>query len=150
MNPYATTAESQIRTLIEQWQLAVLNQDVDAVIRLYAPEVVAFDAINALQFKGRNAYEKHWRTCMELFKPEGQVVFEIHEVEVSVDSTLAYCRALHRCGGISPDGQENVGWMRYTAVLEKRGEQWLIVHEHISQPFDIQTMKVMNDAPSMA
>ena len=52
--------EAQIRARLEDWAEATQSKDLDAVMSHYAPDVVAFDAIAALQFKGREAYRKHW------------------------------------------------------------------------------------------
>jgi ketosteroid isomerase-like protein len=53
--------EAQIRGLIDDWAKAARAKDVDAIFAHYAPDIVAFDAIAQLQFKGRDAYKKHWK-----------------------------------------------------------------------------------------
>eukprot|EP01030_Chromulinospumella_sphaerica_P028227 gene28227-28552_t len=45
-----------INTLIEQWKQAVVAKDVEQIVSFYADDIVAFDAVNALQFKGKAAY----------------------------------------------------------------------------------------------
>ncbi|MCZ3003834.1 nuclear transport factor 2 family protein, partial [Acinetobacter baumannii] len=54
-----------INTLIEQWKQAVVAKDVEQIVSFYAEDIVAFDAVNALQFKGKAAYRAHWQACME-------------------------------------------------------------------------------------
>ncbi|MDU3957500.1 YybH family protein, partial [Pseudomonas aeruginosa] len=52
---------SAIRQLIEDWRAAVRASDVPRIVSYYAEDIVAFDAILQLQFKGRDAYQKHWQ-----------------------------------------------------------------------------------------
>lgn len=48
-----------ISSLIEQWKQAVTAKDVEKIVSFYADDIVAFDAVSALQFKGKAAYEAH-------------------------------------------------------------------------------------------
>ena len=42
---------------------------------------IAFDAVGKLQFKGVEAYRKHWDTCLS-YCP-GEMLFEIHDLEIT-------------------------------------------------------------------
>jgi len=46
-------AESEIRQLIDRWMQAVRDRDIPAIVAPYADDIVAFDAIKELQFKGK-------------------------------------------------------------------------------------------------
>jgi len=46
------TATEAIGALIKQWTAAVRDKDLDAIMAYYAPDIVAYDAIIQLQFKG--------------------------------------------------------------------------------------------------
>lgn len=52
----STTAETEIRQLIARWMQAVRDRDIANIIAPYADDIVAFDAIQALQFKGKANY----------------------------------------------------------------------------------------------
>lgn len=54
-----------INHLIEQWKQAVVSRDIDKIVSFYADDIVSFDAVTALQFKGRAAYRAHWEECMK-------------------------------------------------------------------------------------
>lgn len=60
----STAAETEIRQLIERWMQAVRDRDIPSITAPYADDIVAFDAIQALQFKGKAAYTAHWEMCM--------------------------------------------------------------------------------------
>ena len=98
---------------------------------------MAFDAIAQLQFKGADAYRKHWETCMAMCG--GAMIFELHELQITPDAELAFAHGLTRCGGTGPDGKEMTGWMRLTSCLRRQDGNWRVVHEHFSAPFDPQS-----------
>ena len=54
------TAETEIGDLIHQWRQAILDHDHDRIAKFYAPDVLAFDAADTLQLKGRDAYRNAW------------------------------------------------------------------------------------------
>ena len=135
--------EAEIRGLIADWAKAAGAKDVDAIFSHYAPDIRAFDVIAQLQFKGTDAYRKHWEACMAMCP--GAMIFEVHDLEIAAQGDLAFCHYLSRCGGTGADGEEQVGWMRATAALRRRGGRWLIVHEHFSAPFDPESGKALFD-----
>jgi uncharacterized protein (TIGR02246 family) len=135
--------EVQIRWLIDDWAKAARAKDIDAIFAHYAPDILAFDAIAQLQFKGRDAYRKHWEACMSMCS--GPMIFEVHDLEIAARDDLAFGHYLSRCGGTGPDGKEQVGWMRVTVGLGKRSGMWMIVHEHFSAPFDPESGKALFD-----
>jgi len=136
-------AQSAIAQLYEGWLDAVRRQDLDAVLSFYTDDVLAFDAILALQFRGREAYGKHWQACME-FCPMGdkEPVFEMHELVVQSEGDIAFAHALMRCGHKEGEHVE-ASWMRMTAGLKRRGGEWKIAHEHFSAPFEMPSAKAM-------
>jgi ketosteroid isomerase-like protein len=143
MNTATTLAsiETEIREELEDWERAVRAKDIARIVAHYAPDIVAFDAIAQLQFKGVDAYRKHWETCMTMCT--GPMIFELHELKITAVENLAFVHALNRCGGTGPDGKEMSGWMRMTACYRKRLGEWRVVHEHFSAPFDMESDKVL-------
>ena len=77
----------------------------------YTPDVVAFDAIGQLRFKGAEAYRKHWQACLEMCR---EMIFEVHDLAIEAEGGVAFGHYLVRCGGAGPDGQVQTGWMRVT------------------------------------
>ena len=49
------SAQTEIQTLIDTYRQAVMTKDVEKVMALYADDILSFDAIKALQFKGKAA-----------------------------------------------------------------------------------------------
>lgn len=138
-----TTVTVEIRRLIDSWLKAVRAKDTPAILSHYASNVVAFDAIGPLQFKGAEAYGKHWAACME-FCP-GAMLFDLQELTIGGGPDLAFAHSLTRCGTVTPEGEEKSGWMRMTVCYRKIEGQWRIVHEHFSAPIDIESCKAQFD-----
>ncbi|WBL60161.1 nuclear transport factor 2 family protein [Stutzerimonas stutzeri] len=139
--------ETAIRQLHEDFEQAIGAKDLDRIMAQYAPEVVAFDAVGSLQFKGVPEYRAHWQRCFEFCQGEG--FFETHELHVDVGGELACSRMLSHCGGPNAEGEMQSAWMRGTRVWARRGGDWKVIHEHFSMPFDMETGQVcMSSTPS--
>lgn len=134
-------AEAEIRAHFADWAKAVQNQDLEAIVAHYAPDIVAYDAVLALRFEGLEAYRGHWQACLEFC--QGPHLFEFHDLTVEASGDLAFCHALVRCGGAGPDGEVKSGWMRMTACLRRGADGWQVVHEHYSLPFDMESCKAL-------
>ena len=52
---------------------------------------------------------------------------------------MAFSHALNRIGGTTATGLAVDRWLRWTACFRKRGDAWLIVHEHVSVPADVRS-----------
>ncbi len=137
------SAESAIRELIEDWTRAFLAKDLDGIMAHYAEDIVAFDAIKALQFKGLAAYREHWKECLTFC--EGEMRFELHELTIAAAGDVAFSHSLSHCGGTNDEGEEQACWMRGTVGYRRLDGKWKVVHEHFSAPFDMQSGKAMCD-----
>lgn len=143
-----------VAELYERWLDAVARHDVDAIISFYADDLLAFDAILALQFRGKEAYRKHWKACMEMCPMEGkEPIFEMRDLEVTGEGDVAFAHALIRCGYREGDHVE-ASWMRMSSGLRRIDGTWKIAHEHFSAPFEMPSGKAMfhlsPDAPADA
>jgi len=137
--------EARIRQLHEEFEAAIKAKDLDRIMTQYAPDVVAFDAVGALQFVGVPDYHAHWKRCFEFCQGEG--FFETQELHIDVGGDLAYSRMLTHCGGPNEQGEMQTAWMRGSRVWRRQGDQWRVVHEHFSMPFDMETGQVcMSDS----
>ncbi len=142
-----TEDEAQIRGLIDDWVEAARAKDTDAIFSHYAPDIVAFDGIGELQFKGRDAYRKHWNACMSMCT--GPMIFEVHDLVIEARENLAFGHFLSRCGELGAEGEERAGWFRVTVCWRKTNGRWKVAHEHFSAPFDPQTGKALLDLRPM-
>lgn len=144
------TAEDEVRTLIDDWVTAFCAKDIDGIMSCYAPDVLAFDAIMELQFKGAEAYRRQFETGFT-YMP-GPILFEVHGLNVTARDDVAFGHYLARCGcgGTDANGEEKAGWLRVTVGCRRTDGRWRIVHEHCSSPFDPQSGRVLNLQPQHA
>lgn len=148
------STKSAVAEVYGRWLDAVARHDLDAIISFYADDVIAFDAILALQFRGREAYRNHWKACLEMCPMEGkEPVFEMRDLDVKGEGDVAFAHALMRCGYWEGERVE-ASWMRMTSGLRRIDGEWKIVHEHFSAPFEMPSGKAMfhlsPDAPADA
>ncbi len=136
-------AEALIRARLDSWVKAFHAQDIDTIMSHYAPDILAFDAIGQLQFKGIDAYRAHWQACMAMCT--GPFIFDIHELGITAGDDLAYAHYVCRCGGTNEKGEQQSGWLRVTLCFRLEHDQWMIAHEHFSSPFDPASGKVLSD-----
>jgi uncharacterized protein (TIGR02246 family) len=143
-NEPSTTESSttrEIGALLDQWVAAARRGDLDAIMACYTPDVRAFDAIGPLHFKDRDAYRAHWEACLSHIQG-GELIMEIHHLHVIEAGDLALGSYLSLGGCTDADGNEApMGWMRGTVACRRTADGWRIAHEHISVPFDPETMK---------
>lgn len=142
-NVETVNPQTEIMALYQQWLAAVRKKDVNAIVACYTDDVLAFDAIMALQFKGKQAYRDHWQQCMD-FCPAGdkEMIFELHQLNVQAHGDTAYSHALTRCG--FKEGEKiDASWMRMSSGLRRENGQWKIAHEHFSAPVEMPSGKAM-------
>ena len=56
------------------------------------------------------------------------------DLQVHLQGKLAWATSTWRGELTKKDGSKEAIEGRYTAVLEKRGQDWLVIHEHMSVP----------------
>ena len=136
-----TTAESEIRELIEVRTKAIREKNANAILSAYAPDAVVYNLAPPLQIKGadRQGLEKWFA------RYQGAMGCELRDLKIAASDTVAFCHYLFRITGTSTKGEKEDMWVRATLGLNKTGGQWLITHEHESEPFDMQTFKALLD-----
>ena len=139
----SVTTDAAITQLYDTWQEAVRKQDLDTILQCYTDGVVAFDAILALQFQGKEAYRKHWQACLDMCPAKGKTpIFRMRDLTVNAAGDIAFAHALVQCGFEDGDHIE-ASWMRMSAGLQRQGGKWRIAHEHFSAPFEMPSGKAM-------
>jgi len=138
--------EIAVRACVEEWTAAVRTLDVERAMALYANDIVAFDAVNRLCCRGVTEYQAHWVECMASCPFPAPIIIDTQQLEVQIENDLAVCWFLQRCGGITPDGEEQSSWMRGTQIYRQQGDVWRIIHEHFSAPFDAVSGAPLFDA----
>ena len=82
-------AETDIHELMDSWLKAVQAKDIDGIVSHYATDILAFDAISQLQFKGVDAYRNHWEACLSMCS-SGEMIFEIYDLKIVAADCIAF------------------------------------------------------------
>ena len=131
--------EAAIRALEARFTAAVTAKDVDAIMKVYAPDVFVFDVVPPRQYVGGAAYRKDWEGLMSGFK--GPLKFEVSDLTVDVAGPVAWSHSIQHIAGVDPTGQPSDMTVRVTDVYRKTANGWRIVQEHVSVPVDPATGK---------
>jgi uncharacterized protein (TIGR02246 family) len=134
-----TDDEAKIRALENQFAAAVSAKDVDAIMKVYVPDetLLVFDVSPPRQYVGAKAYRKDWENFLAAFK--GALKFEITDLQITAADPLGYSHSIQHVSGTDAQGQPIDLTVRLTDVYRKISGNWLIVHEHVSVPVDLDT-----------
>jgi len=137
----ASGDEASIRALEDRFAAAVSAKDVNVIMKVYVPDesLFVFDVIPPRQYVGAKAYSKDWAGFLSTFN--GPLKFEISELSVTAAGTMGFGHSIQRVRGTDTKGQPIDLTVRVTDVYRKIKGNWLIVHEHVSVPVDLDTGK---------
>jgi len=129
-----TSAQEQIRALLDDRAAAITARDAHRAVALYEPEAVSFSLAPPL----RNAAD-------EVRDPAGlegwfqtwggPIGYDIGEPVIEAGDDVAFCHGLTHMTGTKTDGECVDLWFRSTVGLRRTAAGWQITHEHDSTPF---------------
>jgi ketosteroid isomerase-like protein len=131
--------QAQLRALESRFGKAFAAKDVDAIMKVYAPDVFVFDLVPPRQYVGAAAYRQDWKETFAGFK--GPIKFEMTDLVLSTDGNIGYGHSIQHVSGVDTKGAASDLTVRVTDVYRKKNGKWLIVHEHVSVPVDLATLK---------
>ena len=79
----AANDEAEIRKVWDRWAKAFRAHDINGIMSLYAPKVIAYDIVPPLQYVGKDAYRRDYEEFLAQY--EGPIETEFRSVR-------------HRCG----------------------------------------------------
>jgi ketosteroid isomerase-like protein len=136
-------AEAQIRQQINQIVEGIRAQDLEGLKRLYSADVVSFDVEPPLQHVGVDAKMKNWAKVFTVFQDAS---YEVRDLMITVGDDVAFGHCFARLGGTLKNGAATSGiWVRATFCFQKTDSNWLIAHDQVSVPLDIQSGKGVTD-----
>ena len=119
--------KTQISKLLYHWADATQKGENDKVLSNHSSDVLIFDVLTPLQYKGAEEYKNSWGEWQPEYKEES--LFEIHELDITTSETVAFAHGLIKCS-VEP----KIDWVRATFCLLKTDDKWKIIHQHISMP----------------
>ena len=129
--------ETDIRQRIDKLAQAIRAMDLEGVKPIYAPEIMSFNIVPPLQHVGAEAKWKNWADVFTAYQhPLG---YEIRGLTITVGDDVAFGHSLNRISGTLQNGNSSDYWVRWTACFRKIDGNWLIVHDQVSVPLDVQS-----------
>jgi ketosteroid isomerase-like protein len=135
MSPDGKTGSSitvVLRRRIEALAQAIRDKNLDRLMSFYARDVAVFDVRPPLDLRGADAYRQNFEKWFASF--EGPLGFEIKNLRIVPGEVSAFCHYLSLVSGARPGGGASGYWVRGTTCFERRDDEWLVTHEHISMP----------------
>ncbi len=129
-------AEEVIRRRVEEWAKALRARNIDEVMSLYAPDIVSFDVGGPLRYERADNKRRAWQEFFAAFK--GPIGYEVGDLSVTTDRELAFVHSLNHVSGTVASGDARDVFVRWTACFRRIDGVWLIVHDHVSVPADLE------------
>jgi len=130
-------SESEIRQRVEALVEAIRAKDLDRVMSAYAVDVVSFDVEPPLQHVGAQAKRKNWAHLFSTF--QRALDYQIRDFAIAVSGDVAFGHGFIRSGGTLKNGSTTERWFRVTMCFRKIGGSWLIAHDQVSAPLDVES-----------
>jgi uncharacterized protein (TIGR02246 family) len=129
--------ETAIRGILEAWAAAVRVDDMKAILQRHDPNIRMFNVPEPTELRGTDAY----RRALQLYLDNAPrpVPYRLHDIEVVAGNDVAFAHGLIACNGSKKYEQPSELTVRLTVCLERRGDEWVIVHEHHSTPIKLSS-----------
>jgi uncharacterized protein (TIGR02246 family) len=137
------SAIDQLKALVDERVAAVKARDGETLMAREHPEVLTYGVLGALQATGNDAVEEQMNAWFDGYR-EGPH-YAVHDLRVDADGNLGYCAFVYHVTGILKDGTEVSMAVRATLVCKRIAGRWLVVHDHESVPFDVETGLALTD-----
>jgi len=138
-------AEALIRQRVQDLANAIRAKDIDSVMSLYAPNIVSFDIVPPLRYVGAHGKRRAWNGA---FAAYGDIAYEVRDLDVTTQGEVAFVHSVNRVSGSLARGDTIDLWLRWTACFRRIDGVWLVAHDHVSVPADLEHGKaVLNLTP---
>jgi ketosteroid isomerase-like protein len=135
--------EAKVRAIIDGRVESVRSKDINALLSNHAPDILAFDVLNPLQYSGVDKVRERAEKWLSSY--QSSIGYEVRDLAITAGADVAFCHYLYRVSGTLKGGGEVDMWVRATVCLRKVDGTWEIKHEHQSVPFDVETGKASLD-----
>jgi ketosteroid isomerase-like protein len=129
-------AEALIRQRVEALVNAIRARDIDGLTSLYAPNLVSFDITTPLRYIGADNKRRAWQEAFAALT--GPISYEVRDLNVTTHGELAFLHGLNHVSGRLASGHITDQRLRWTACFRRIDGVWLVVHDHVSVPADLE------------
>lgn len=115
--------------VLEKWSKAFTDSDVDAIVKLYAPDALFLGTGSKTVVARPEGIRNYFEAALLTNKPRGATLGDY--AAMSLSDTAVVITGLDTVTGVR-DGKPFSANGRVTFVVAKRGSDWQIVHFHRS------------------
>ena len=124
----------EIISLTSKWDRSVAKSDTDSLAENYLENVEVFDI--GTQLVGKDKYKDLWNSCFP-YSGESPKVSR-RKIKLYAGNDLAFMHFYSKVSGSNITNPDEQPWCRSTVCFQKTGDDWCVVHEHISMPIDFE------------
>jgi ketosteroid isomerase-like protein len=135
--------EPEVSALFDARTDAMRRKDIDQLMSLYTPDVVYFDIVPPLRYAGSATLRERFTQWFEGW--DGPIGMEVHDLVVLAGSDVAAAHMLIRASGTRTSGRQVDYWVRTSNSCRRSNSGWLMSHEHVSLPVDLERGTVVID-----
>ncbi|MEU6408445.1 SgcJ/EcaC family oxidoreductase [Microbispora sp. NPDC046933] len=133
----SAAAEEEVRELHRRWFAGTAAKDLDGLMEGIAGDVVSYEHDQPLQHRGVEAVRE---VCARgLDAAQDGVSWDVPDLKILVRQDLAVAWGLNRVRVEQAGGESDETWSRGTRVFERRDGAWVMIHQHLSFPYDPDT-----------
>jgi uncharacterized protein (TIGR02246 family) len=125
----AGSAAEHARRIVEQWTAAFAASDVDAIVKLYAPDALFIGTSSKTVVTDTAGIRRYFESALLTRRPRGAINTDPSVLVLSDDTVVI--SALNTTTGVN-DGQPFSMAGRVSFVIARRNDTWKIVHFHRS------------------
>ncbi len=132
--PAKTALEAQFKTMIDQYYTAWSTLDPDKAAKYYAKDAgLVFYDVAPLKYNGWSEYKAGVMNAFTETMSSGKLTPK-DDLKVTQRGSIVWTTVTFHLSATPKAGGSMELDCRHTAIWEKRGGKWLIVHEHVSAP----------------
>jgi ketosteroid isomerase-like protein len=138
---HRVTDEAEIRQRIDKLIEAIRAMDIEGMMQIYAPNIVSFDIEPPLQHVAAEAKRKTGQTSFRCTSVRSTMRFATSGIAVGDD--VAFGHGFIRISGTLKTGNKTERWLRSTTCFRKIAGDWLIAHDQVSVPLDLDSGRAL-------
>ena len=145
-------AAEEVLAQVKIWDKVIIGHEVSALVKQCANDVSMFDV--STQQNGLEEYKNAWEQFSPYFIEGTQITRRDIKIYASEELAVMHCHSKVEHEALK--GKLQMPWCRTTLCMQKRDNQWCVVHQHISIPVDLTTGKaivlqdiVLKDKPKL-
>lgn len=139
----AARAEQQVRATHDRWFDRTAEKDLDGLMEHIADDIVSYEHDAPLEYSGREAVREVCKRGLE--SAPGKIEWAVPALTVLPGDDVTVAWGLNRMRAEQADGQTIESWSRGTRVFRRNGTEWVMIHQHVSYPYDPESGEAITD-----